>query len=571
MKIKVVSVEHMREIEAAADQSGLTYDEMMDRAGHAVADVALSMITNIDEPRITLLIGSGNNGGDGLVAARYLAEQHGNVDVRCYLMERRDDDPLLQQLLEKNIFVAYAPDDNDFRVVRNMVASADLVIDAIFGIGVRLPIKGNVEKRLRQINRALHESEDSYPPERILSPIDPLAERNANHIKVLAVDCPSGVNCDKGEVDANVIQADSTVTFISAKPGLLTFPAASYVGKLFVATIGVSDELSPIQKSTPYLASAEAISALLPDRSVDSHKGTYGKSFVIAGSTNYVGAAALSSKAAYRAGCGLVTVGAPGPVISAVAGIQPETTWVMLPHDMGVVSQKAVNVVFESLNDYDALLIGPGLGTEETTGQFLTELLDAAESDKNSLTKRGIGFFQETASSAEQDSSQERNLPPLIIDADGLNLLAKHENWWQQLPENTIITPHPGEMSRLSGKTIDEINAARIQLASEMAKKWLTVVVLKGAHTVIAAPDGQVFIMPFKTDALATAGTGDVLAGLITGLRAQGLSAFNAAVTGAYVHGLAGEKTAAHLSSRAAVASDILDHVSAAFLQIDSL
>ena len=568
MTIKIVSVEHMREIEAAADKNGLTYDEMMNRAGQATAEVALAMVADIPELRITVLIGSGNNGGDGLVAARYLAEQHENAEVRCYLMDRREDDPLLEAIQEKGLFIAYAADDNDLRVVRHMVASADLVVDAIFGIGVRLPIKGDVEKRMRQVNSALREISETYPPERTFSPADPLAAQKSHKIKVLAVDCPSGINTDTGEVDVNVIRADATVTFIAAKPGILAFPGASYVGKLFVATIGVSDELAPMRTKTPLLMSAEHVRSLLPARSTDAHKGTYGKAFVIAGSTNYIGAASLSSKAVYRAGCGLVTVGAPGSVISAVAPTQPETTWVMLPHDMGVISEKAVSIVFENLSDYDAMLIGPGLGQEDTTGNFLDQLLNADEMEQMKQSKRLIGFVKEAADN-RSESETGRNLPPLIIDADGLNLLAKREKWWEALPENTILTPHPGEMSRLSGKEIKDVNADRIGTATEMAAKWRVVVVLKGAHTIVAEPDGMVVVMPFKTDALATAGTGDVLAGVITGLRAQGLTAFDAAVAGTYVHGLAGEITAYHMSSRAVIATDILDALSAAFQQID--
>jgi NAD(P)H-hydrate epimerase len=242
----------------------------------------------------------------------------------------------------------------------------------------------------------------------------------------------------------------------------------------------------------------------------------------------------------------------------------------MLPHDMGVIIDKAVSIVFENLSGYDAILIGPGLGQEDTTGSFLDELLNTNKIERMNQSKRIIGFVKEATDDTSEPEA-ERKLPPVVIDADGLNLLAKRENWWEVLAESTILTPHPGEMARLSGKEIKDVNAARVELAAEMAKKWRVVLVLKGAHTVVAAPDGQVVVMPFKTDALATAGTGDVLAGVITGLRAQGLTAFDAAVAGTYVHGLAGEITAQRMSSRAVIATDVLDSLSAAFHQIDML
>jgi NAD(P)H-hydrate epimerase len=244
----------------------------------------------------------------------------------------------------------------------------------------------------------------------------------------------------------------------------------------------------------------------------------------------------------------------------------------MLPHDMGVIADGATSVLMKELADYDVLLCGPGMGTEKTTREFLLSLLDEETVQKKKAIKRKIGFQtgSDSADSETSDDENETTLPPLVIDADGLNLLAEVDNWSDLLPDNTILTPHPGEMGRLCGMDTSEVQANRIDLAQEKAAEWNCVVVLKGAHTVIAAPDGQAVLLPFKTDALATAGTGDVLAGLIAGFRAQGLNALDSAIAGGYVHGIAGKHAAEAISTRSVLAGDVLKAVGSALVAIDA-
>jgi NAD(P)H-hydrate epimerase len=229
---------------------------------------------------------------------------------------------------------------------------------------------------------------------------------------------------------------------------------------------------------------------------------------------------------------------------------------------MGVLSEKAADVLRDELSGYDALLLGPGWGRENTTRTLLTELFNQQVEGRRS--KRPIGFLSSKSGKPEESEQAHNEFPPLVVDADALNLLSEIDEWWKYLPANTIITPHPGEMARLAKVETAEIQANRTEIAQQKAAAWQVIVMLKGAHTVIAAPDGRTALLPFKSDALAKAGTGDVLAGTIVGLLAQGLAPFDAAVVGGYLHGLAGT-LAASRSSRSVVAHDVVEALPAAF------
>jgi NAD(P)H-hydrate epimerase len=339
------------------------------------------------------------------------------------------------------------------------------------------------------------------------------------------------------------------VTFAYPKVGLLRFPGAEVVGELVVADIGIPPQLADCVELE--MATADLVRASLPERPRSGHKGTFGRALVIAGSVNYIGAAALSGAGASRVGAGLVTMALPAPIQSAVAPQLSEATYLLLPHDLGVIAPAAVSVIRDVAGDYDALLLGPGLSQENETIAFVHALLGLEPSGR----KGRIGFVD---SSGDAEPGWP-DLPALVIDADGLNALAKGEAWWESLPSGTVVTPHPGEMARLMGGevTTAEVQADRVGITSRMAQTWGVVVVLKGAFTAVAAPGGRVVVLPFANPGLATAGTGDVLAGAIVGLRAQGMPAFDAAVSGAYVHGLAGELARADLGDMGMVAGDL--------------
>jgi hydroxyethylthiazole kinase-like uncharacterized protein yjeF len=331
--------------------------------------------------------------------------------------------------------------------------------------------------------------------------------------------------------------------------GLLRFPGAGAVGDIVVADIAIPADLA--NDVLLEMTTAGQIRDWLPSRPHSAHKGTFGRVLIVAGSANYVGAAALAGAAATRVGAGLVTMALPLPIQPAVAAQLVEATYLLLPHDLGVIASGAVKVLGEKMGEYEALLLGPGLTQEKETIAFVHAFLGLERMER----KGHIGF----RASWEAQELERPELPPLVVDADGLNALAKVSDWWKVLPPGTILTPHPGEMARLIGgeTTAREIQADREGVARSMAAEWGAVVVLKGALTVVAGPDGREVVVPFANAGLATAGSGDVLAGAIVGLRAQGMDAFEAAVAGTYLHGLAGELARVDLGDMGMVAGDL--------------
>ncbi len=282
------------------------------------------------------------------------------------------------------------------------------------------------------------------------------------------------------------------------------------------------------------------IKKMLPDRPDDANKGTFGKAMVVAGSINYIGAAALAVEGAMRSGAGLVTLACAGDLLSILAVKLTECTFLPLPSDLGVVTPHAADKLLASIKGYDTLLVGCGLSTEKETGLFLRNLLSQPEAVAHPAASRPIGFATRVSTTSGEEG-ERASLPKMVVDGDGLNLLAQWDEWPERLPDGSVLTPHPGEMARLTGKTVDEVQADRVAIAQEHAAKWKQVVVLKGAATVIAEPGGKAYLSPFSNPALATAGTGDVLAGTIAGFLAQGLEPQEAACVGVYLHGKAGE------------------------------
>jgi ADP-dependent NAD(P)H-hydrate dehydratase / NAD(P)H-hydrate epimerase len=531
--MKLVTVSQMQAIEKEADAGGLPYDQMMENAGHGLADIILDIFEDDAEPEAIGLVGPGNNGGDTLVALSVLAAE--GWKARAYLVKRKKDD-LLKRFTEAGGEVLSG--ENAFEQLSESIGNADVLLDGVLGTGAKLPLKKDVAELLSEVNDIL-DGLDQYP-------------------FVFAVDCPSGVDCDSGEVADETIAADLTVTMAAVKQGLLKLPAFEYVGDLEVVDIGLSDDLPSLQELNVEVAEEDSVAALLPERPIDSHKGTFGTALITAGSINYTGAVILAGEAAYRAGAGLVTLAVPAALHGALSGRFPEATWVLLPHEMGVISSGAAEVLAKNFERASALLIGPGLGTENSTKEFIENILDGKYSAKKNVQR--IGFVHKEAEKKEENNV---NLPSLVVDADGLKLLAQVRDWKKKIPAPAILTPHPGEMAVLTELSIDEIQENRLEIASRSAKEWGHVVVLKGAFTVVAAPDGRATVIPVASPALARAGTGDVLAGLIVGLRAQGLEAYEAAVAGAWIHAQAGLYAADDLGTSASVlAGDVLDSIS---------
>jgi NAD(P)H-hydrate epimerase len=544
--MKLVSISEMRSIEKEADSNGLTYEMMMENAGHNLSREVLQLAyAQDDEEDIQVLgfAGPGNNGGDTLVALTHLAEK--GWKARAYLIKRKaGGDPLVKRLEDADGEIYLAEKDSDFQQLTAFLETADVVLDGVLGTGFKLPLKPDIAKVLGAVKTILGSIE--WQP------------------FIVAVDCPSGVDCDTGEIAEECIPADATVTLAAVKQGLLKLPAYDLIGELHVVDIGQLNELMSWQAVKNEVANDTLAKSLLPERPTDAHKGTFGSALVVAGSVNYTGAALLAGKAACRSGVGLVTLAVPAPLHTALAGHFPEAIWLLLPHEMGSIASGAADVLTDNLEHATALLVGPGLGLDDTTREFIATLLDGAHAK---ISSAHMGFVLSPGSKVDQKPAV---LPPFVFDADGLKLLAKLPNWFRLLPAPAILTPHPGEMSALTGLTVEKIQKDRLAIACKYAAEWGHVVVLKGAFTVIAAPDGRTTTIPVATPALAHAGTGDVLAGLITGLRAQGLEAYDAARLGAWVHAQAGLAAALIQGSTTAVlAGDVLEAVADVLAELE--
>jgi hydroxyethylthiazole kinase-like uncharacterized protein yjeF len=535
--MKLVTVSEMRSIEKEADTNGLSYAQMMENAGNSLAKIIMEFADNEeDQPEVLALVGPGNNGGDALVALAHLAAQ--GWRARAYLVRRKVENvSLVERLKLAGGEIVLLDEDDKFVKLEAFIGSATVVVDGILGTGVELPLKPEVTGVLHAVNDIITTLD--WPP------------------YVVAVDCPSGVDCDSGDAAIETIPASLTVTMAAVKQGLLKFPAFDLIGELRVADIGLTDALPLWANQRHMVAEDEMVIEFLPDRPDDSHKGTFGTALVAGGSVNYTGAVLLAGKAAYRVGAGLVTLAVPGPLHMALAGHFPEATWMLLPSEMGVIAAGAADVLMKNLERSTALLLGPGFGMEDTTGEFLENLLNGKISAKKANQR--IGFVQAEDKKPDEIAAK---LPALVVDADGLKLLAKIEGWAKLLPTPAVLTPHPGEMAILTGLDKENIQNDRLGTALKYASEWGHIVVLKGAFTVIAAPDGRATVIPVATSALAHAGTGDVLAGLIVGLRAQGVDAYEAAVAGAWIHAQAGIYAADRIGNAASVmAGDVLESV----------
>lgn len=506
--MKILTASQIRQLEESCAKIGLSADILMENAGKAVAEEVKRILGGTDQRHVLFLVGPGNNGGDGLVAARHLGDWGAKVTV--YLLGRRGaDDPNLTLVRERGISCVEAAKDEGLSQFNQSLASADAVIDALFGTGTARPFSGHVLSVLDRVNKA---------------------KKKRPKWRIIALDLPSGLNADSGAVDPATLYADYTITLGCPKPGLFNFPGAERVGKLTVADIGMPENLA--EGATSEYLTGEWVRSVLPERPLQANKGSFGRVLVVAGSMNYIGAAYLACSGAIRVGAGLVTLAATPTLQSILAAKLTEVTYLPLPESRpGVVSPEAARLIFQQFESYNVLLLGCGLGQSQEVVRLVRSILVPR---------------------------QRRELPALVLDADALNTLANTPRWWQQLTTDAIVTPHLGEMARLTGMAVAEIQADRLEMTKKWAAEWHKTVVLKGAYTVIASPEGKAVISPVANPGLASAGSGDVLTGAIAGLVAQGLPLFEAAAAGVYLHGEAGELVKARLGDAGMVASDLL-------------
>lgn len=501
--MKLVTGQEMKILDQqAAESCGVPGIVLMEHASKAVADLAMEFLDaescseflagEIKPRRAVVLCGKGNNGGDGFGAARWLLSY--GVQVKALLINAVPDDVQgdaareLAMYLKAGGEVDSVLDDADAELAEVMCLKADCLIDAMLGTGFYGELGGLYKTMCRIINKT--------------------------GVPVLAVDVPTGVNADNGQMGDDAVRADATVTMGLVKSGLLLYPGRENVGSLHLANIGFPQPLLDECSSKKYLLTDKIVRSLLPIRKGNAHKGDAGRVVVAAGSPGYTGAAALASFAAVKAGSGLVSLVTP---LSSQKLLATKLTEVMvhglLERMPGVLGGGAAAEILQRANDADVLAIGPGLGTSESTMEVVREVLSKAE-------------------------------VPVVIDADALTALKDHTDILNAMTAPKVLTPHPGEMARLTGKNAAEIDQDRINIAAKYAAEWNAVLVLKGAPTVIGCPDGSVYVNSTGTSAMATGGSGDVLTGVIASLCGQGISLQEAALCGVYLHGLAGEYAA---------------------------
>ncbi|MCL4706023.1 NAD(P)H-hydrate dehydratase [bacterium] len=488
---------------------GLPGRVLMENAGRATFEIIRQRWQPLPGKRATIFCGKGNNGGDGFVVARLLSEA--GVSCDTFLLGNPED---LRGDAAANftLLTALGYRVQSLQAVDAMpdLAGVDVVIDALLGTGVRGSLTGLLADAVHHLNH-------SGRP-------------------ILAVDLPTGMNTDTGAVDGPCIRAALTVTFGARKTGLLFSPAREYAGELHVADIGFPASAYQHAACDTYWLAPEKMQAWLPQRPRDAFKNRVGQILVIAGSAGFGGAARLTATAALRAGAGLVVLAAPQSLLSSLEAATAEVIKLPLPEQDGKIAPGVFELLAERLPWADVIAIGPGLGVAPGTGELVRKIL--ATSDKT-----------------------------VVLDADGLNVLAGDVNAIPKSRASLILTPHPGELSRLLAVTKNEISNDAIAVARQAAQEFGQILVLKGAPSLIALPTQEVMINSTGNAGMATAGSGDVLTGLIAGLAGQGLEPAAAAGLGVFLHGLAGDLACEELSMWSMLAGDILQHVPQAFLR----
>lgn len=506
--MKVVTAQEMRQIDQQTiEQIGIPGAVLMEHAGSAVVRILREHFPECQ--RVGIVVGKGNNGGDGLVVARQLA--HAGQPIQIFLVSPPESfagDALTNLQIAQNLALPITPvlSDGELRGLKNQLASSDLIVDSIFGTGLRGGVHGFIGDVIECINR-------SGKP-------------------VVAIDLPSGLSADTGIAEGVCVQASHTVTVGLPKRGNLIHPGAALTGKLDVVDIGFPSSVIAAQDIQINWTRPSDAARILPPRPTHSHKGTYGRVFVAAGSVGMTGAAALTSAGALRAGAGLVTLGTPKNLNPILEVKLTEVMTLPLPEtaEGSLALEAKVDIIEAIERTKPVLAIGPGLSQHPETVSLVHSVI--RESDT-----------------------------PTVIDADGINALARSKEILSSLSPQTVLTPHPGEMARLLGGTIEALERDRIGLAQRFAQDHNVTLVLKGAPTVVAREDGEVWINSTGNAGMATGGMGDVLTGLIAGLMAQKISAFDAAVLGVYLHGLAADLVAEKIGLHGLMAGDVLNNV----------
>ena len=510
--MEIVSVQQMRQLESLSEKAGLTSQILINNAGKQIGE---NLLCQIGQSKKTLLflIGPGNNGYDGLLAAQYLRNMKLSA-IQIYTYACTDP-----KLLSYNIIVSKESPFSDsiftdpkLSSLKKLIQVSDIVIDSILGIGISRPIQNPIKKILIELNKEKH-ARDS--------------------LKIIAVDVPTGLDSNRGTVDENCPFADITLSLGNPKIGLFELPGMNHIGKISVLDIGF---LKNIQVNSQIkMLTAKKITPYLPRRTSMSHKGSSGRVLIIGGSRNFIGAAYFAAASAYKVGAGLVTIATPRSLVYPLSVKIPEATFIPLRESNdGAISSNNLDLIAPQVSKYDSLVIGCGIGQDPQTQIFLSKLL-----------------------------TNINTLPKLIIDADGLNWLSsmnikKRISTIKKL-NTPILTPHQGEMKRLIDLSMQLDLPPRIALVKKLSQEWNATFVLKGPYTLVGSKDGSVYINPVATPSLATAGSGDILSGMIGGLIAQNLNSQAASLTSVFIHGSAGIELTETIGEIGAISSDLLN------------
>ncbi len=517
--MKIVTPAQMNSIDKnTINDYGIPGLLLMENAAAAVASEAVSMLEGSIGRVITIVAGRGNNGGDAFAAARLLHSK--GCDVRVLLAGAKagiSGDALTNMVILEKIGIKVVEIDGieDITLLDSNLKEAELVIDGVFGTGLSRDISGIAATVIERMNL-------SGKP-------------------ILSIDIPSGIDGADGSICGTCIRADATVTFCMPKIGLTVNPGCEYAGRLTVADIGIPRCVIDAQGIGSEMIDIGMAACIIPQRKPDSNKGTYGKAFVITGSTGMTGSGRLACTAALRTGAGLVYAGVPESLAGIYSSSMTESIVIALPDGAkGFLSEVSTAGITEQMAGMDAVAVGPGLSAAEGVKRLVEKvILDCKV--------------------------------PLVLDADALNAVSGNTDILKRLGTDVVITPHPGEMARLTGLTAADVQKDRIGTAKRFASEYGVVTVLKGSRTIVALPDGRIFVNPTGNAGMATAGTGDVLTGVITGLIAQGASAGEAAIAGVYLHGLAGDLAAESMGMHGMLAGDVARHLPYAIKDIYKL
>jgi ADP-dependent NAD(P)H-hydrate dehydratase / NAD(P)H-hydrate epimerase len=507
--MKIVTTQQIRNIDRRASKDfGISGPVLMENAAAGVMAEMERFFDGLDGMRVGIFCGKGNNGGDGLSLARRLSIR--GIVVRVALLASFG---ALKGEAKANLFTLRKMDveiaeNASLRVITDVVAWSDIVVDAMIGVGLSSPLKGAY----------------AFAAELM----------NASGKPVVAIDIPTGINADTGEVMDRAVRADLTVTMAALKRGLVLYPGADYAGQVRVADIGIPTEVIDKEKIAAGFLTAEAAGGLLHQRERDAHKGAFGHLLVVAGSPGKTGAAIMAARGALRAGAGLVSVATPHGLVPIVQSQIVESMCVPSAESIeGTLGIGSEEELLKGAGSMNACIIGPGLSTHYETVQVVRNLL-------------------------------QRLTIPMVVDADGVNALAGFLDILKKVKAPVVMTPHPGEMARLLGNSSGDVQRDRVGCATGFAVRYKVTLVLKGAGTVIATPDGRVFINSTGNPGMATGGTGDVLSGMIGSLLGQGYTASQAACLGVYLHGLAGDLAAGEKGEMGMIAGDLIEKIPAA-------